>query len=117
MDNNNIRSHGDKFFSSGSDKLVLLVFSFVDASDVLTISLTNRSLMNRIHVLFGVGNPVAVNGAARKPVRQISASPTPRPQMKARSQSFINPSEKERAQVLCLKRYITFVETYGDMFM
>uniref|UniRef100_K3WDC0 Uncharacterized protein n=1 Tax=Globisporangium ultimum (strain ATCC 200006 / CBS 805.95 / DAOM BR144) TaxID=431595 RepID=K3WDC0_GLOUD len=80
------------------------IFAFLDANSVFAVSLMNHSLLARVHVMFGMETTVGNNegGKQRKPspVKQSQPSPKPRiQQIKGRSQSFMNPSEKEKAQL------------------
>lgn len=90
------------------DKLLMHIFAFLDANSVFAVSLTNHSLLARVHVMFGMTTSVvaAANGSTRRgrtagagAAAAAQASPKPRLQPKNRSQSSITPSEKEKAQV------------------
>lgn len=97
------------------DKLLMHVFAFLDANSVFAVSLTNHSLLARVHIMFGMTTSVVTattatatmgNGSARRGRASVGAnaataqaSPKPRLQPKNRSQSSIAPSEKEKAQV------------------
>ncbi|GAB9471714.1 hypothetical protein Gpo141_00008914 [Globisporangium polare] len=97
------------------DKLLMHVFAFLDANSVFAVSLTNHSLLARVHIMFGMTTSVVTattatatmgNGSARRGRASVGAnaataqaSPKPRLQPKNRSQSSIAPSEKEKAQL------------------
>lgn len=99
-------SQPNKYLVRCPDKLLMHIFTFLDANSVFAVSLTNHSLLARVHIMFGMTTSVvaAANGSARRGRTAAAgaaaqASPKPRLQPKNRSQSSITPSEKEKAQV------------------
>lgn len=107
-------SHPNEYLVRCPDKLLMHIFAFLDANSVFAVSLTDHSLLARVHVMFGMTTSVVAvttttavgNGSARRGraagatgAAQAQASPKPRLQPKNRSQSSITVSEKEKAQV------------------
>ncbi|TMW65560.1 hypothetical protein Poli38472_008202 [Pythium oligandrum] len=85
-------------FADCPDKLLLNVFAYLDANSVFALSLTSRTLMNRVHVIFGVPSTQVTTAIKDRPAKPPSPSPQ-RPPLKARSQSAMV-SSNDKAQQL-----------------
>ncbi|KAJ0409036.1 hypothetical protein ATCC90586_000623 [Pythium insidiosum] len=107
--NNQAESSSDQF-DACPEKVLLNVFSYLDANSVFAMSLTSRSLMGRVHTLFGMPQPAILsNDNKRSSESSRRRTPTETPvssayarvrALKERSQSTaITPSEKEKAQL------------------
>ncbi|KAF1332809.1 hypothetical protein FI667_g3266, partial [Globisporangium splendens] len=99
-----VSSQPNEYLVRCPGKLLMHIFAFLDANSVFAVGLTNHSLLARVHVMFGMETALGNSGGGRQrkpsPVKQNQSSPKPRSQqIKGRSQSFMNPSEKEKAQL------------------
>ncbi|ETL79609.1 hypothetical protein, variant 1 [Phytophthora nicotianae] len=84
---------GVNVFSPLPDNVMLKLFSFLDEDSMVAISVTDKVLVRRVNVMFGVTTPSSLaNSASPAPVKR-PASPPPR-KSKNRSLSFIGSSEK-----------------------
>ncbi|GLD92218.1 hypothetical protein PINS_up000751 [Pythium insidiosum] len=100
-------------FDACPEKVLLNVFSYLDANSVFAMSLTSRSLMGRVHTLFGMPQPEILtnnnnqrsndSSSRRRPAVEpapMSSAHARVRALKMRSQSTaITPSEKEKAQL------------------
>ncbi|KAK1944319.1 hypothetical protein P3T76_004231 [Phytophthora citrophthora] len=89
---------GTNVFSPLPDNVMLKLFSFLDEDSMVAISVTDKVLVRRVNVMFGVTTPSSLaNSAPAGPVKQQPASPIVRKQSKIRSLSFIGgSSDKEK---------------------
>ncbi|KAH7460707.1 uncharacterized protein KRP23_14413 [Phytophthora ramorum] len=88
---------GENVFSQLPDKIMLKLFSFLDEDSMIAISVTDRVLVRRVNVMFGVTVPTNLANANPHPaVKQRPASSPTRKQSKTRSLSFIGSSEKDK---------------------
>ncbi|ETP30615.1 hypothetical protein, variant 1 [Phytophthora nicotianae P10297] len=86
---------GVNVFSPLPDNVMLKLFSFLDEDSMVAISVTDKVLVRRVNVMFGVTTPSSLaNSASPAPVKR-PASPPPR-KSKNRSLSFIGSSEKDK---------------------
>ncbi|ETO61337.1 hypothetical protein, variant 1 [Phytophthora nicotianae P1976] len=86
---------GVNVFSPLPDNVMLKLFSFLDEDSMVAISVTDKVLVRRVNVMFGVTTPSSLaNNAPPAPVKR-PASPPPR-KSKNRSLSFIGSSEKDK---------------------
>lgn len=88
-------NQGENVFSPLSDNVMLKLFSFLDEDSMVAISVTDRVLVRRVNVMFGVTTPSSLaNSAPLAAAKQ--PSPPARKQSKIRSLSFIGSSEKDK---------------------
>ncbi|KAG7386822.1 hypothetical protein PHYPSEUDO_015220 [Phytophthora pseudosyringae] len=88
---------GENVFSPLPDNVMLKLFSFLDEDSMVAISVTDKVLVRRVNVMFGVTTPSSLaNSAPPAPVKQRPASPPSRKSLKSRSLSFIGSSEKDK---------------------
>ncbi|KAL3662051.1 hypothetical protein V7S43_012857 [Phytophthora oleae] len=88
---------GMNVFSPLPDNVMLKLFSFLDEDSMVAISVTDRVLVRRVNVMFGVTTPSSLaNSAPPAPVKPRPLSPIARKQSKIRSLSFIGSSDKEK---------------------
>ncbi|ETP30614.1 hypothetical protein F442_20451 [Phytophthora nicotianae P10297] len=111
---------GVNVFSPLPDNVMLKLFSFLDEDSMVAISVTDKVLVRRVNVMFGVTTPSSLaNSASPAPVKR-PASPPPR-KSKNRSLSFIGSSEKDKVTtwlllcvsvmlILCLHLKLTKVD-------
>ncbi|KAG7399146.1 hypothetical protein PHYBOEH_009606 [Phytophthora boehmeriae] len=84
-------------FSQLPDKIMLKLFSYLDEDSMVAISVTDRVLVRRVNVMFGVTTPSSLsNGSHSAPAKPPLVSPQVRKPIKSRSLSFIMPSEKDK---------------------
>lgn len=89
---------GTNVFSPIPDNVMLKLFSFLDEDSMVAISVTDKVLVRRVNVMFGVTTPSSLaNSAPAGPVKPRPASPIARKQSKTRTLSFIGgSSDKEK---------------------
>ncbi|KAL3662052.1 hypothetical protein V7S43_012857 [Phytophthora oleae] len=93
---------GMNVFSPLPDNVMLKLFSFLDEDSMVAISVTDRVLVRRVNVMFGVTTPSSLaNSAPPAPVKPRPLSPIARKQSKIRSLSFIGSSDKEKVVQDC----------------
>ncbi|CEG37037.1 uncharacterized protein PHALS_04501 [Plasmopara halstedii] len=84
-------------FSLMPDNIMLKLFSFLDKDSMVAISVTDKVLVKRVNVLFGVTPP---SGWAKTippaPVKQRISSPRTRKSPKLRNLKLIGSSEKDK---------------------
>ncbi|ETK72944.1 hypothetical protein, variant 1 [Phytophthora nicotianae] len=84
---------GVNVFSPLPDNVMLKLFSFLDEDSMVAISVTDKVLVRRVNVMFGVTTPSSLANSASPAPFKRPASPPPR-KSKNRSLSFIGSSEK-----------------------
>lgn len=106
-------------FSPLPDNVMLKLFSFLDEDSMVTISVTDKVLVRRVNVLFGVETPTILENTIRSPpVKQRSSSPQVRKSPKLRSFNFIGLLEKDkRSKVDAIVKSLTpdQIKLYHDM--
>jgi hypothetical protein len=91
------RKQGANVFSPLPDNVMLKLFSFLDEDSMVAISVTDRVLVRRVNLMFGVTTPSSLaNGASQATAKPRPASPPSRKQVKTRTLSFIGSSEKDK---------------------
>ncbi|ETI32575.1 hypothetical protein, variant 1 [Phytophthora nicotianae P1569] len=86
---------GVNVFSPLPDNVMLKLFSFLDEDSMVAISVTDKVLVRRVNVMFGVTTPSSLANSASPAPFKRPASPPPR-KSKNRSLSFIGSSEKDK---------------------
>ncbi|KAG6615365.1 uncharacterized protein IUM83_15257 [Phytophthora cinnamomi] len=87
----------ENVFSQLPDKIMLKLFSFLDEDSMVAMSVTDRVLVRRVNVMFGVTTPSTLaNGVPPGTSKQRLPSPPTRKQAKSRGLSFIGSSEKDK---------------------
>ncbi|EEY62605.1 uncharacterized protein PITG_14379 [Phytophthora infestans T30-4] len=86
----------ENVFSSLPDNVMLKLFSFLDEDSMVAISVTDKVLVRRVNVMFGVTTPSSLAYSAPPAPVKRPASPPPRKTSKGRSLSFIGSSEKDK---------------------
>eukprot|EP00644_Phytophthora_capsici_P012016 jgi/Phyca11/106232/e_gw1.12.770.1 len=105
---------GTNVFSPLPDNVMLKLFSFLDEDSMVAISVTDKVLVRRVNVMFGVTTPSSLaNSAPAGPVKPRPASPIARKQSKTRTLSFIGGSENNRGKGICVgcfksENFLTF---------
>lgn len=87
----------ENVFSQLPDKIMLKLFSFLDEDSMIAMSVTNKVLVRRVNVMFGVTTPSTLaNATPHGAPKQRPPSPPTRKQSKSRGLSFIGSSENNK---------------------
>nr|CAI72281.1 hypothetical protein, conserved [Phytophthora infestans] len=92
----------ENVFSSLPDNVMLKLFSFLDEDSMVAISVTDKVLVRRVNVMFGVTTPSSLAYSAPPAPVKRPASPPPRKTSKGRSLSFIGSSEKDKVTAIAV---------------